>query len=128
MGIQVCMGATLQCSFGAGTSVLSVPPDKKVLTQTPAATIMDYQPFANIPPFGMCSASSNPLVAAATQAAQGVLTPIPCIPVITAPWTPGAPTVLIGEMPALNETSKLTCQWGGVIQILVPGQVTVQVP
>jgi hypothetical protein len=41
---------------------------------------------------------------------------------------PGAPTVLIGEMPALNETSKLTCQWGGVIQILVPGPVTVQVP
>ena len=128
MGIQVCMGATLQCSFGAAPSTLVVLPDKAVLTQTPAATIMDFQPISNIPPFGMCSASSNPLVAAATQAAQGVLTPIPCIPVITAPWTPGAPTVLIGEIPALNESSKLTCQWGGVIQILVPGQTTVMVP
>jgi hypothetical protein len=45
MGIQVCMGATLQCSFGAAPSTLVVPPDKKVLTQTPAATIMDYQPI-----------------------------------------------------------------------------------
>ena len=26
MGIQVCMGATLQCSFGAGTSVLGAAP------------------------------------------------------------------------------------------------------
>ena len=128
MGVQVCMGATLQCSFGASTSVLSVAPDKQVLTQTPAATIMDFAPIQNIPPFGMCSASSNPAVAAATAAAGGALTPIPCIPVFTAPWVPGAPTVLIGNQPALNETSKLNCQWGGVIQILVPGQVTVQVP
>jgi hypothetical protein len=41
---------------------------------------------------------------------------------------PGAPTVLIGNMPALNESSKLMCNWGGVIQINFAGQVTVQVP
>ena len=128
MGIQVCMGATLQCSFGAAPSTLVVLPDKAVLTQTPAATIMDNAPIVNVPPFGMCSSMANPTVAAATAAALGVLTPMPCVPVIPAPWAPGAPTVLIGNMPALNESSKLMCAWGGVIQIVVPGQVTVQVP
>jgi hypothetical protein len=128
MGIQVCMGATLQCSFGAAPSTLSVPPANKVLTQTPAATIMDNQPIANVPPFGMCSSMANPTVAAATAAALGVLTPMPCVPVLPAPWVPGAPTVLIGNLPALNESSKLMCAWGGVIQIIVPGQTTVLIP
>jgi hypothetical protein len=41
---------------------------------------------------------------------------------------PGSPTVLIGNMPALNNSSKLMCMWGGVIQILNPGSTTVQVP
>jgi hypothetical protein len=45
-----------------------------------------------------------------------------------APWMPGAATVMVGGMPALNNASKLMCQWGGVIQVLVPGQFTVMVP
>jgi hypothetical protein len=35
---------------------------------------------------------------------------------------------MIGGMPALQNSSKLMCNWGGVIQILVPGQMTVMVP
>ena len=128
MGIQVCAGAMMQCSFGAAPSSLVVLPDKAVLTQTPAATIMDHVPLTNVTPFGMCSSLANPTVAAATSAALGVLTPMPCVPLTSAPWVPGAPTVLIGNMPALNESSKLMCNWGGVIQITSPGQVTVQVP
>jgi len=50
------------------------------------------------------------------------------VPVIPAPWAPGAPTVLIAEMPALDTNSKLMCSWGGVIQITSPGQGTVEVP
>ena len=128
MGTQVCAGAMMQCSFGAAPSALVVLPDKAVLTQTPAATIMDNVPMKNVMPFGMCSSLANPTVAAATAAALGVLTPMPCIPATAAPWVPGAQTVLIGNMPALNESSKLMCNWGGVIQITFPGQVTVQVP
>ncbi len=128
MGIQVCMGANLQCSFGAAPSTLVVLPSNQVLTTTPAATIMDHQPIVNVPPFGMCNSLANPTVAAATAAALGALTPMPCVPMTTAPWVPGAPTVLIGNMPALNESSKLMCNWGGVIQIVSPGQTTVQVP
>jgi hypothetical protein len=45
-----------------------------------------------------------------------------------APWVPGAPTVLLGNMPTLNNSSKLMCMWGGVISINLPGQFTVMVP
>lgn len=128
MGFQVCMGATLQCSFGVAPSTLAVLPQNKVLTGTPAANIMDNKPMVNIPPFGMCSSLANPTVATATTAAQGVLTPMPCMPVTTAPWVVGAPTVLIGNLPALDNAAKLLCNWGGVIQVVNPGQVTVQVP
>lgn len=122
------MGAVMQCSFGAAPSTLVVLPVNAVLTGTPAATIMDNVPIVNVPPFGMCSSMSNPVVAAATAAALGALTPMPCVPVTTAPWAPGSPTMLVGNMPTLNESSKLMCAWGGVIQITVPGQTTMMVP
>ena len=125
---QVCMGATLQCSFGAAPSTLVVMPANRVLTQTPDANIMDNKPLVNIMPFGMCSSPTNPAVIAATAAALGVLTPMPCVPVIPAPWMPGAPTVLIANMPALDNTCKLMCAWAGVIQITNAGQATVEIP
>lgn len=129
MPMHVCNGATLMCSFGVAPSTLIVLPQNKVMTSNmPAANIMDNKPIANIPPFGMCTTPSNPAVASATAAAMGVLTPMPCVPVIPAPWAAGSPTVLLGNMPALNNTSTLTCAWGGVITITVPGQVTEQIP
>jgi hypothetical protein len=128
MAFQVCMGGMLQCSFGAAPSSLVVLPQNQVLTGTPAANIMDGKPLVNIPPFGMCSSIANPTVASATATALGVLTPMPCIPVTPAPWAPGAPTVLIANMPALDNNSKLMCNWGGVIQVTNPGQTTVEIP
>ncbi|MBN8758447.1 MULTISPECIES: DUF4280 domain-containing protein [Variovorax] len=129
MGMHVCMGATLQCSFGAAPSSLSVLPVAGVVTSNvPGATIMDNKPFVNILPFGTCNSMSNPMVAAATAAALGAFTPMPCIPVTAAPWAPGSPTVLLGNMPALQDSSKLACNWGGVIQVVVPGQFTSMVP
>ena len=128
MGIQVCTGAMMMCSFGAAPSSLVVLPLNRTMTGTPAANIMDNKPMLNIPPFAMCMSPANPMVIAATAAAMGVLTPMPCIPVTVAPWVPGAPTVLIGNMPALGNSSKLMCMWGGVISINVPGQFTVMVP
>lgn len=126
---EVVSGAMLMCSFGLAPGVLNVLPLNKAMTGgPPAANIMDHVPMVNIMPFGMCICPANPTVAAATAAAMGVLTPMPCIPVTTAPWTPGSPTVMIGNMPALNNTSICMCTWGGVIQITFPGQVTVQEP
>ena len=129
MAIQVCMGASLMCSFGTAPSVLSVLPKNAVMAGGPvAANIMDNVPMLNILPFAMCTSPANPTVAAATAAALGVLTPMPCIPATAAPWAPGAPTVLLGGMPTLNNSSKLMCNWGGVIQVTAPGQATVMVP
>ena len=126
---QVTSGALLQCTFGVAPSALIVLPQNKLLTGgPPAANIMDNKPIANIPPFGMCQSLANPTVAAATAAASGVLTPMPCVPVIPAPWSPGSATMLIGNMPALNNNSKLMCAWGGVIQIVNPGQTQTMIP
>jgi len=123
----VTTGAMMMCPFGMAPSTLNVLPTNKTMAGAPAATIMDFNPMVNIPPFGMCMSIANPTVAAATAAALGVLTPMPCIPV-TAPWVPGSPTVMIGGMPALNNTSTCMCSWGGVIQIGFPGQVTTSIP
>lgn len=130
MGVQVVMGATMTCSFGlTPSSLIVIPKGPPVFATVPlAATIMDYVPIANIPPFGMCASPLNPTVIAATVAAGGVPTPMPCIPVIPAPWVTGSPTVLINNVPALNATSKCMCMWGGVIQIVYPGQVQVMIP
>lgn len=125
MGLQVCLGAMMQCSFGAAPSSLVVLPANKVMSTTPAANIMDNKPVVNIPPFGACSSASNPVVAAATAAALGALTPMPCVPLTSAPWAPGSTKAMIASMPALEQNSKLMCSWGGVIQIVNPGQTKV---
>lgn len=127
MGFCVCGGAAIACTFGMAPSVLNVLPIARVMSAMPLASIMDQKPIVNIPPFGMCSSMANPTVIAATAAALGVLTPMPCMPALTLPWVPGSPTVLIGGNPALNNTSKLMCMWGGVIQITNPGTMNIQV-
>ena len=125
MAIIVTSGAQLMCSFGMAPSVLNVLPNAKVMcSNMPAASIMDNIPMTNIMPFGMCTSMANPQVSAATAAAAGVLTPMPCTPVIAAPWAPGSPTVLVGGKPALNNTCKCMCNWAGVIQIVNPGPAT----
>ncbi|NGZ86030.1 DUF4280 domain-containing protein [Duganella aceris] len=128
MAQQVCMGAMLKCTFGVAPGTLMVLPANLVLTAVPDANIMDNKPMMNILPFGMCQSMANPMVAGATAAALGVLTPMPCVPMTVAPWVPGSPTVLIGNMPALNNSSKLMCMWGGVIGINMAGQATVAIP
>ncbi|MDR2569684.1 MAG: DUF4280 domain-containing protein [Oscillospiraceae bacterium] len=126
MGQCVCNTALLQCSFGAAPVPLTVIPSTVLVSNQPAGTIMEFKPGANIPPFGMCNSPSNP----ATKRPPPVLfTPAPCSPAISAPWAPGAPTVLISNMPALNDSSNAMCTVGaGVISITMPGQFTVQVP
>lgn len=128
MGFAVCGGAMCTCTFGAAPSALTVTPEAKTTTSMPIATIMDNVPMKNIMPFGMCSSMANPQVAAATSAAMGVLTPMPCVPVISAPWAPGSPTVLIANKPALNQSSKCMCNWGGVISITNSGTTNITVP
>jgi hypothetical protein len=123
----VTAGAVLKCSFGLAPSALVVTPENKMLAGTPAANIMDHVPMKNIMPFGMCTTQSNPTVAAATAAASGVPTPAPCVPVTSAPWTPGAATMQLGNQPALTDVSVCNCNWGGVITVSSPGQQTMEI-
>jgi hypothetical protein len=123
------MGAMMQCSFGAAPSSLMVSPKSETFTaQAPDANITDHVAMVNIMPFGVCTSLGNPAVAAATAAALGALTPMPCIPNTPAPWVAGSPTVILGNFPALDNVSKLMCTWGGVIQFAAPGEVTLNVP
>lgn len=128
MANPTVMNAMCQCTFGAAPSPLSLITSQStvMIMNALAATIMDMPKLPMT--FGMCSSMGNPSVASATAAASGVLTPMPCVPACTSPWAPGCPTVLIGGKPALNNTSKCICSYGGVISVTMTPAVTVQVP
>jgi hypothetical protein len=59
---------------------------------------------------------------AAIARLQTIMTPMPCVPATTTPWTPGAPTVSYSKIKALNNASTCLCDWEGVITITDPGQ------
>ncbi|AZI58000.1 DUF4280 domain-containing protein [Nakamurella antarctica] len=122
----VTAGAMMQCSFGVAPSSLMVLPPRPLVEKKFAATILDIAPAVNIPPFGMCTSLSNPTVAAATAAALGILTPMPCIPLVPAPWTALAPQTQYGGVPALVAGATCNCAWGGVIVIGMPGSIRTQ--
>ena len=129
MAIQTSMTATLMCTMGIGPSQLTITPQNRVCAQGQfAANIMDHIPLVNIMPFPLCNSMANPIVAAATAAKLGVFTPAACLPNTPAPWTPGSPTVLVGGMPALNNSSTCMCVYGGTISIINPVAITVTEP
>jgi hypothetical protein len=129
VALAVASGASLTCSFGVAPGTLTVLPAGRVNADgVPMANIMDHKPNVNIAPFGMCQSLANPQVASATSAAQGVLTPQPCVPNTQTPWAPGSPMVMVAGQPALNNTSTCNCLWAGVITITNPGAKTVMVP
>jgi hypothetical protein len=121
MGNQVATGATLQCSLGTTPSTFTAS-GVVVSATTLAGVVTDIGP-ANVPSFGLCQSPANPQVAAATAAADGVLTPQPCIPVLT-PWTPGSAKVTIGGVPALDDSSQCSCSWAGMISVTAPSQTS----
>ena len=118
----VVHGAMLQCTMGMAPGTLSVLPAGRVEgDMKPVATVMDFAPMVNIAPFGMCKTQANPQVAAATAAAMGALTPMPCVPVITAPWSPGSSVASIDDQKALSSDSTCSCAWTGSIEITDAG-------
>lgn len=127
MGQQVISTAQLQCSMGTAPVALKATPTGVTVENQDAATIPDIAPIGNIPSFGMCNATSNPAVIAATSAASGVHTPAPCVPAVSGPWAPGSSKVTIGGKPALNDSSKCNCAWSGVISITSPGSTKTQI-
>lgn len=119
----VCTSALMTCTFGVAPCPLVVNPSRTIMLQgKQRANIGDFVPLTNIASFGMCSAPTNPTVIAATAAAMGVLTPMPCVPAIVSPWMPGKPDLLVQGMPALTKTSRNTCMWMGQISFTNNGQ------
>ena len=117
--------AVCTCSFGVLPVPLMVTSQQTVtMCGMLAGTIMDNK----FPTFGMCSNPANPAVAAATASHLGVLTPMPCVPLTVAPWIPGVPTVLVCGKPLLNNSSKLICGYGGIIQPTVTPALTIKTP
>lgn len=121
----IIQGTLLKCGFGNAPSPIMVLPDKKVNSMLPVAVKSDHIPILNILPFGMCSNPANPMVAAATAAAMGVLTPMPCIPCTVQDWTGASAKVKVGGKEAVSMDSKLNCLYGGSIQAVAPVQPTV---
>lgn len=121
MSRLVVDGAKLKCSEGLAPSTLTVPSSIAEASPQRVATVMDYQPTTNVAAFGMCKTQANPRVASATAAAQGTPTPMPYMPVITSPWSPGASVVTIGDHRALTSDSTCSCTWSGKIEITSPG-------
>ncbi len=120
----VVQGAMLQCSMGMAPATLAVVRPGVEGDSNLAANIQDMVPMLNIATFGMCQSPANPQVAAATAAALGVLTPQPCIPMTTAPWTPGSTSVMVAGQPALTDSCQCLCEWAGQISVTQAGQMT----
>jgi len=116
----------LQCTFGTlpASLVVTVPMRPKCGSQL-MATINDMVPNTNIPPFGLCQTINNPTVAQATSAAMGTLTPMPCVPSISAPWSPGTSQMKVLSAPALTDGCTCMCMWGGTISVQNPGNAAI---
>lgn len=127
MPLLVCQGAILKCSYGNVPTPLMVMPSQKVKNILPVAVKSDNIPIVNILPFGMCSNPLNPMVLAATAAALGVLTPVPCIPCTLQAWKSPCKKVKAGGKEVITTDSKLKCLYGGEIQVSFPGQVKILV-
>jgi hypothetical protein len=120
MAQLVVMGASAKCSFAQppGTATISLVPNMVNGVNQTVATVQDFSPMV-MATFGMCTAPTNPQVIAA----QG--SPVPCVPVVTGPWSPGSPTVTVGGLSALTSDSMCQCSWLGVIQIQDAGQSSI---
>lgn len=122
----VCSGAMMKCTMGTSPARLTVLPSRTVfLAGQPQANISDHKSMVNLAPFGVCRSLAFPPTAAATAAAHGHLTPMPCVHNTPAPWFVGKMDTLIKGQPALLQSCKCQCMWGGTISLINNGQVAI---
>jgi hypothetical protein len=115
MGMGCSQCAMCKCVFSTAAAPLVALPVTQAMAQTGfMASILNNKPFVNIPPMGLCASPDHPVMKAAKR-------PGPCLPVMTTPWLPGAPTVMTTQGPLLNNLSKAICQYKGVVNIVTPG-------
>ena len=90
MGLQVCLGAMMQCSFGAAPSSLVVPRPQGHGHHA-GGEHHGQRAHGEHPALRRVLVGANPGRRRGTAAALGALTPLPCIPLTSAPWAPGSP-------------------------------------
>lgn len=114
------VGSTIKCdkAIPPGVSVLVGFPSPASASMMPVLSVMMNKPIVNIVTFGMCNSKTNPAVIAGTAAAQGVHTPMPCLPVIVAPWDNGASNITVGGIQAATKDSTCKCAWGGSVSVV----------
>lgn len=120
--IYICTGAVLHCTQGMNDSSLSATPKCVSLCNQDQANITDHLSMMNVKPFGRCRSLAYPPTASATAANFGRLTPMPCIPGTMTNWSAVDSYSQVGGQPALLNTAKLRCVYGGEITIVSPGQ------
>ena len=125
MAYFVVAGATCACTMGTAPGQINPTNQPTVrVAGKPVASIADAGGIVNITPCGMCTSLSNPMVASATAAALGVLTPQPCVPTLGGTWTCPSKVRVAGK-PILTSDGKIMCSYFGEISIVNPGQATV---
>ena len=92
MQLQCCTAGQMTCPMSTSPSRFSAMPGPMTTSGVPLSDIHDHVPMINIAPFGLCQS-----------------------PATASPWSPGSPTVWVGGMPALNNSSTLNSIWSGSV-------------
>ena len=121
MRTLVVVGALVECDQGGAPCPLVVVPDAGAAEPAGSVASVDHHQLTNIATFGTCRHVSNPAVAAATAAAQGVLTPAPCVPMVAQRWEDTTGGASVGGVPLLASDSSVSCQYGGTITVANAG-------
>ncbi len=128
--MAVVSTAQTQCSFGSGPQTVNIIPMGVSASggKEYRKAWIDFLPYLNEAPKGACSNPAFPPTAAATAAAFGALTPMPCIPV-QSPYMPGALFHKAFSTPVSCADDKAICLigQGGNISVTNPGQETIKI-
>ena len=129
MSFAVTTGSTAE--YTCGTTPAELIADFDTLATAGGSIVLTIDMIVaevNIPSFGDCDSLLNPEVSTATAAADGVLTPMPCVPVVVDSWTPGS--LLSNEVGIayVNDESICTCSYGGEISIVDALGIEMEIP
>lgn len=126
--LYVYSGAMMKCTMGTSLARLTVPQKHDNSdTGNPKASINDHKPLVNFGLFGRCRSLGYPATAAATAAAHGRLTPMPCMHNTPFPWTNGMKGEIdniVNDKSALLKSDTCQCLWGGTISFVSNGQTS----
>ncbi|ODN42564.1 PAAR-like protein [Piscirickettsia litoralis] len=118
--LGIASGATVKCDKGLAEMPLNIIPLGKEYGPGKSMTVMlNVIPYLNIPSFGSCMSSSNPLAIANF----GIL-PTTCIPLVT-PFFPTAVLTKVLDIPVATDKSECYCIFSALsskLTVADPGQ------